>query len=116
MEHVVVIGKADEQAVRAEDMDVASAAQRARSVRRSDIHRVQVAQLAVMRNHPLTMMKIVVPVCIRIFRTVDKHVFLLRGMNGHHADMRAVSGAINHLHLTRADVDPLDGFTGERRT
>ena len=37
-------------------------------------------------------------------------------MNGHHADMRAVSRAINHLYLTRRDIDPFDGFTGERRT
>ena len=69
-----------------------------------------------MRNYPLAMMKIVVPVRIRVFRAVDKDVFLLRGMNGHHANVRAVSGAINHLDLARNNINPLDGFTGERCT
>ena len=113
MQHVVVIGEADELPVRAKDVHMAAAAQRACGVGRSDIHRVKIAHLTVTGNDSLTMMKIIVPVCVRVFRAVDKDVFVLCGMNGHHANMRAVSGAIDHLHLTRSDIDPLNGFAGK---
>ncbi len=116
MQNMVVIGKADELPVWAEDMYMAAAAQRAGGVRRGDIHRVQVAHPIAIRNQALAMMKIIVPVCIRVFRAVDKDVFLLRGMNGHHANVRTVSSAINHLDLARNNINPLDGFTGERCT
>ena len=52
MHDMVVIGKADQLPVRAEDMYVAATAQRARSIGRGDIHRIQIAYLTVMRNHP----------------------------------------------------------------
>ena len=115
MHDMVVIGKADQLPVRAEDMYVAATAQRAWSIGRGDIHRIQIAYLTVMRNHPLAMMKIVAPVRVRVFRAVDKDVFILCRMNGHHANVRAVRSAINHLDLARAYVNSFDGFTGERR-
>lgn len=95
-------------------MDVAAATQRACGVRRGDIHRIKIAHLTIVRNHP-AMMKIVVPVCIRVFRAVDKNIFFLHRMNGHHADMRAVSRTVDRLNLARTDIDPLNGFTGKRR-
>ena len=115
MQHMVVVGKADELPVRAKNVNVAAATQRPRRVRRGDIHRIKIAHLAVVRNHSLTMVKIILPVCIRFFRAVDKNIFVLRRMSGHHADMRAVSRMVDHLNLARNDIDPLNGFTGKRR-
>lgn len=61
------------------------------------------------------MVKIILPVCIRVFRAVDKNIFVLRRMNGYHADMRAVSRTVDRLNLARTNIDPLNGFTGKRR-
>ena len=46
---------------------------------------------------------------------MDKNIFVLRRMNGYHADMRAVSRTVDRLNLARTNIDPLNGFTGKRR-
>jgi len=115
VQHVVVIGKADVLPVRAIHMDMAAAAQRAGRERRGDIHRIEIIYLPLFGNHPLAVVKIVLPVGIRMLRAVDKYVLIFRRMDGHHPNMCAVCGAINHLHLTRVDINPLDGFTGKGR-
>ena len=35
-------------------------------------------------------------------------------MNGHHANVRALSGTVEDLNLSRLDIHPLDGFAGKR--
>lgn len=52
VQHMVVIGKADELPVRAKNVNVGAATQRTCRVRRSDIHRIKIAHLTIVRNHP----------------------------------------------------------------
>ncbi len=111
---MVVIGKADELAVRAEDVHVAAAAQRAGGEGRGNIHCIEIAYLPLCSNHPLAVMKIVLPVGIRMVWAVDKDVLIFHRMYGHDPNMRAVCGAINHLYFTRFDVNPLNGVAGKR--
>ena len=114
MEHVVVIGKADKFAVRAENMHMAAAAQRAGCIGGGNIHRIEVVRFALPGDHAATMVEIVMPALIRVFRAVDKDIFIYRWMNGHHANVRALSCTVEDLNLSRLDIHPLDGFAGKR--
>lgn len=59
------------------------------------------------------MVEIVMPALVRVFRAVDKDIFIYRWMNGHHANVRALSGTVEDLNLSRLDIHPLDGFAGK---
>ena len=65
-------------------------------------------------DHAATMVEIVMPALVRVFRAVDKDIFIYRWMNGHHANVRALSGTVEDLNLSRLDIHPLDGFAGKR--
>ena len=115
MQHMVIIGKADELPVRAEHMHMRTAAQRAGRIRRGNIHRVEVLRNAVFDDHTATVMKIVMPLRIRVFRAMDKNVFFRQRTDGHHAHMRARRCTVNHLNRAGMDVNALNGFAGKRR-
>jgi hypothetical protein len=58
------------------------------------------------------MVEIVMPALVRVFRAVDKDIFIYRWMNGHHANVRALSGTVEDLNLpvstfTRSMVSPV---------
>ncbi|MNZ81195.1 hypothetical protein D3C78_998540 [compost metagenome] len=112
---MVVVGKADKLAVGTKYMDMAAAAQRTGRVGRGDVHCVEIFYLRVLHRHTAAMMKIVLPARIRIFRAVDKYVFVIGRMNGHHANVRAMAGTINHLALACFDIHTFNGFAGKRR-
>lgn len=118
MHHVIVVGKAEAAAVRAENVHMAAAAQRAGRVGRRDIQRVEGnGQLAIRfaDDHPAAVMKIILPGAVRVFRAVDEDVTRRRiGADRDHADVCAVLGAINHFHRAAGDVNPLDAQAGER--
>jgi hypothetical protein len=62
-----------------------------------------------------TMVKIIMPVSIRVFRAVDKNVFLFMRMNGHYANVCPLFRLIDNLNGARMDIDAFNGFTGKRR-
>ena len=76
MHYMVVIGKAHPFTVRAKDMHMAAAAQRSWGVRRGNIHCIEIAHLAAFSNDSASMMEIVMPCFIRIFRAMDENIFL----------------------------------------
>ena len=115
VQYVVVIGKADELTVGAIDMDVAAAAQRAGRVRGGNVHGVQILDGPLKGHHPAAMMKIILPLRIRLLGAMNKHIALLGWMHGHHANARALRGMIDGLHSTAVYVHSLNGFAGERR-
>lgn len=59
------------------------------------------------------MVEIVMPALVRVFRAVDEDIFIYRWMNGHHANVRALSGTVEDLNLPSIDIHPLDGFAGK---
>jgi hypothetical protein len=61
------------------------------------------------------MVKIIMPVSIRVFRAVDKDIFLFMRMNGHYANVCPLLRLIDHLNGARMDIDAFNGFTGKRR-
>ncbi len=118
MQDMIVISKADELPVWAIDMDMA-AAQRARRIRCGDIHRLKVVRRALIRHHAAAMVKIILPVFIRVFRTMYKDVFIHRRMDGHHTNMRPVFRTIEDLYGPGLHINPfnrLSGKGGSRRT
>ncbi len=78
VQHMIVVGKTDQLAVGAIDMDVAAAAQR-RGVRGSDVHGVQILDGILKGHHPAAVMKIILPVRIRPLGAVNEHVALWVG-------------------------------------
>ena len=119
MQDMIVIGEADELPVWAIDMDMSAAAQRTRRIRCGDIHRIKVVRRALIRHHAATMVEIILPVFIRMFRTVYKDIFIHRRMNGHHTDMSPVLRTIEDLYGPGLHIDPfnrLPGKGGSRRT
>ena len=60
------------------------------------------------------MVKIVLPLGVRVFRAVDKHVSFFRRVHRDHADVRAFTRTINHLNITAMYVHAFNGFTGKR--
>jgi len=113
MHDVIVIGKANVLPVRAKDMHVRATAQRAGRVGRGDIERIKIGCTPLCGYHAATMVEIVLPRLIRIFRTVNKHILLRFRVNGHHADMRAIRCGIDHLNVAGVNVDAFDGFAGK---
>lgn len=113
MQHMIVIGKAHPFTVRAEYMHMATTAQRAGSKRRSNIHGIQVMGDAVFQHHAATMVEIILPACVRVFRAVDKHMLCFLRVYRHHADIRTPGRPVEHIHLPRLDINPLNGFTGK---
>jgi hypothetical protein len=122
MQYMVVIGKADKLAVRAENMYMAAATQRAWCIGRSDIHGVEVVRLALPGHNATAMVEIVMPAFVRTFGTMDEDIFICRWMNGHHTNASAMHSVIEDLDipvltLTRSIVSPLkdapDGRTSK---
>ncbi|CNV33218.1 Uncharacterised protein [Salmonella enterica subsp. enterica serovar Bovismorbificans] len=110
MQNVVIIGKTHQLAVRAKYMDVAAAAQRAGSIRRSNIHRIEVSHASRRCNNAPAVVEIVMPRLIRVFGAMNKHIVIVGRMHRHHTDMRALRGAINHLHVAGMHIDALNGL------
>lgn len=91
MQNMVVIGETDKLTVWAKDMHMTPATQRAWRVRRGNIHRIQILHPSLRNNHPTTMMEVVMPCFIRIFRPMNEYIFFRLWMNGHHANVRSLS-------------------------
>ncbi|MNN53756.1 hypothetical protein D3C81_1685330 [compost metagenome] len=61
MHDVVVVGEADQLAIRAVNVDVASAAQCSRCKRWGDIHCIKIMGAGLVRHHATAVMEIVLP-------------------------------------------------------
>lgn len=113
MQYMVVIGKTQAAGIRAEDMDMRAAAQRPSLIRRRNgegIKRDGFITQAICHYRSTAMMKIILPLAIRIFRPVDKNIAqrFLRA-TGHHAHMRTRRCPINYLGFAAFQVYSLNG-------
>lgn len=53
------------------------------------------------------------PALVRVFRAVDEDIFIFRWMNGHHANVRTLSGSVEDLNFSRIDIYPLNRFASK---
>ena len=109
---MVVIGEAEAAAIRAENVDMATTTQCPWGIGWADIHRIQrYRQLSVWfrYNHNAPVMKIIVPVVIRMLWPVDKHIACRRvRANRYHTNIGTLLSAINHLNITSDAINPLN--------
>ncbi|MNT34650.1 hypothetical protein D3C71_1654280 [compost metagenome] len=120
MHDVVVIGKAQAAAVRAEHVYVSAATQCTRRIRGSDVHRIKGnGQFAVgfADDHPAAMVKIVMPDAVRVFRPMNESIAggFIRA-DGHYTNVGALLRAIHDFDYAGIDIHPLDAQTGEGGT
>ena len=113
MHHMVIVGKTHELPTGAVNVNMTPAAQCAGRIGRGDIHCVEIARFSLRGHHAASVMEIILPVCVWIFRPMNKDVLLGGRMYRHHADVRTMMGAINHLNVTAIDVHALNRFAGK---
>ncbi len=113
--HMIVIGEADARAVRAVEMHMRAAAQRAGRKGRRNVAGVEVLRAAVLHDYAAPVMKIVMPALVRLFRAVNTEIARRQiRTDGDDAHMRAVRRAIEHLDLAGLHIDALNGVAGKR--